>query len=405
MIAPDGLNHGVESRIMHTSLVARYFRTLYRNFWESLVEDRFDRAVIGGTVLWILVSGYSHEWIGFEWDLLVPLAWGISILFLGHAYSAARIVIQEIRNEREKALKETNLLVLMPSGENASLPVAPVKVPFLHVRIYGMFVILAAMCFCVSWLAWRMSNGEENKKGLIVSFRTEYIDMSRSIDHSAFWILYKSAFGDAISPVALVAFMDVTNPTRRSITVSTYTMAIKTESCGWTYLTPIDTRAVDHLLWGLNGLGAAGVLDMKELPYPSFNYLWTTAISRGSTENGFLLFDTNVQCQTPPGTPIELKLDITDSTGRSFPFSFSTIIQGGSPPSTPSTTGERDVATLVFTGWTVNAFVINSQHYRDLSGPTNGKHGVVVYSKNRWKFFLKTADGAFNFHPWPTPPS
>jgi hypothetical protein len=226
------------------------------------------------------------------------------------------------------------------------------------------FVLLAA--FSVSafgYYVWPQS--VEEKQGFNVIFKTQLMDMTRSIDKSPFWVLYKSGYGDTISPVALLDFIEITSLYSYPVSISSYAVAVNTDTCGWVYLNPIDARS-HTLLFGLNGVNSAPVLQVETEAY---SYLWNKPIPAHATQFGMLIFDTKVACPLQAGDSVQFKIDLTDSTGRDFSYT--------SPKTTVrknltigSSMGEANVATLDLNGLFFN---VSEAHRRIFSDPMPDK--------------------------------
>jgi hypothetical protein len=208
------------------------------------------------------------------------------------------------------------------------------KVQDKFVEIYGRlhkrqrmisYIIVGMIGFGVAVGYWigikkvfelRAKAGASPEEGFRVSFKTQFVDMRHNLDGSALWVLYKSGFGDTISPVALLEFLEITNLYAHPISISSYSLSIKTAACGWVYLTPIRPRGV-NLLWGASGLNAAEIIKLEN---HELSQVWANPLPAYGTEFGMLLFDTKVECPVQEGSVIQLKLDLTDSLGKSFSY-------------------------------------------------------------------------------------
>ncbi len=175
--------------------------------------------------------------------------------------------------------------------------------------------------------------------GFHVNFKTEIIDMRRTLDGPILWVLYKGGYDDTISPVALTEFLEITSLYNHPVNISSYTTEIKTEDCGWVYLTPLNSKTL-RLLWGTNGLNSAPVIKLGD---NVLSEMWTKPIPAKSTQFGMLLFDSKVKCDVHEGSTVQFKIDLTESTGRSLSYASPPMsVQKNMVPG--NSTGEENVA-------------------------------------------------------------
>jgi hypothetical protein len=258
-------------------------------------------------------------------------------------------------------------------------------------------VIAAIVVICFITVAWNpvltaYKRKEQSEGGFRVVFKTELVDMNRNLEKAPLWVLYRSGYGDTISPVALFAFVEITNLYAHPVSVSSYSVAIKTDTCGWSYLTPIDARGV-KLLWAGAGLNSAPIINLEN---HAFNYLWDKPIPAYDTKLGMLLFDTKVECPVQVGSPVQFKMDIRDSAGKSFSYAspemliLKTFTLGNS-------VGQENIASVEFIGLNANV----SQAYRRLySDPIpdvikNDKRGTASMFSGGKTGTIVLQDGAF----------
>src|SRR5580704_6882101 len=85
---------------------------------------------------------------------------------------------------------------------------------------------------------------------------TALIDTTRNVHDANIWTLYPSGYGATVSPVALFLFFGITNPYPHDLSITSYSLALRSDECGWIYLSPIDSRGV-QVLWAHDGLKTA----------------------------------------------------------------------------------------------------------------------------------------------------
>lgn len=232
----------------------------------------------------------------------------------------------------------------------------------------------------------------EEKEGFRVLFRTQFFDMRRDLDNAAIWVLYKSGYGYTISPVALLEFLEITSLYAHPVSISSYSVAVKTDTCGWVYLTPIDARGV-MLLFGASGLNAAQVIKLEN---NALGNLWMKPIPAYGTQFGMLLFDTKVSCTVEQGNIVQLKIELNDSTGKSFTYTSPTmaVLKTFTPG---NSIGQENRASVELVGSTVNA---SQAHRRFHSDPIpdvikEQEKGVASVFANGKVGTIFLEDGAF----------
>ena len=75
------------------------------------------------------------------------------------------------------------------------------------------------------------------ERGFHVVFKTQLLDMSKSLDWSPFWVLYRSGYGDTVSPVALLTYLEITSLNSRPTMITSYSLALNSAS-GVTQIRP-----------------------------------------------------------------------------------------------------------------------------------------------------------------------
>lgn len=156
--------------------------------------------------------------------------------------------------------------------------------------------------------------GESSKDGFHVVFATEFLNMQRSLASSDLWVLYKTEYGETISPLELLAYVEITSLYSHPINISSYSAAIKAESCGWLKLTSVDARGIS-LLWAHDGIEKAQIIDLQK---SAFDYLWTQPIPAYGIQFGKFLLASDTSCDIKVGSHVQLKISLTDSAGESY---------------------------------------------------------------------------------------
>jgi hypothetical protein len=255
----------------------------------------------------------------------------------------------------------------------------------------------------VVWLALlTIKSREPNPKfppeGFSVVFKTELINMEHRLDENqSLWVLYTSGYGTTIAPVAFVSFLEITSLYDYPVRVSTYSLAIRTDVCGWLYLSPIDAKGV-KLLWNQEHLNPMHVLNLRR---NGFDYLWMYDVPAHGTQFGMLLFDTRTPCQIEPGTVIQFRLEMTDSLNRSYTYlSLQTTVLKTLDPGT--SVGAVEKANFELIGQTVNATNAYRRFYSEpmpvaVSAEENGKGSAVVTPQGKIGF-VGLSDGAYQLH-------
>jgi hypothetical protein len=152
------------------------------------------------------------------------------------------------------------------------------------------------------------------EQGLAVTFKMLFINMSRRLDVAPFWALYSSSYGQTASPIALLAFIEVTNRYPHPITISGYSMMFESSGCNWMKLPAMNSNMF-QLLFGYNGLADTKVFKTDN----SLNTLWKLPLTPFIAQDGFLTFDSSSACKVEWGDYVHVQMSITDSTGISYP--------------------------------------------------------------------------------------
>jgi hypothetical protein len=125
------------------------------------------------------------------------------------------------------------------------------------------------------------------------------------------WIRYQGGSGQTISPVAVGMFIDITNQTAIPQKIKAYSVAIKTPSCGWTYLSPVSMRSV-QVFW-MDNVKAAMPMDFSS---NGLDFLLERPIRPYGTVSGWWLFDSRDKCPIGVGDAIQYRVTLDTFSGR-----------------------------------------------------------------------------------------
>lgn len=115
-----------------------------------------------------------------------------------------------------------------------------------------------------------------------------------------FWIVYRSAQaggGIVASPVALLVWLTITNLTDAPLRVETYSLAVKTDNCGWIQLLHIPLSGMS-VYWTFEGLNKSILEDFST---NGLDYALEKPINAHDTAQGFSFWDTPVACKVGSG--------------------------------------------------------------------------------------------------------
>jgi hypothetical protein len=170
-----------------------------------------------------------------------------------------------------------------------------------------------ALAGLLGWGAWPDAS---KKTDFSISDPRSIINMKRNFqDTSPLWARYASGYGDTISPVAVAAWIDITNNLDVLETVKDYSVAINTQQCGWVYLTPIRMRSTSFFFIGTGQIQRALPLDFTT---DGLDYILERPISPHGTVSGWLMFDTQVKCNVINGESIQYRVSFSTFSGKSL---------------------------------------------------------------------------------------
>jgi hypothetical protein len=241
---------------------------------------------------------------------------------------------------------------------------------------------------------------------LKVAFRTQFVNTSRRLDSSDFWVIYFTASGATISPVALLTFLDVTSTYARPITISSYSMEIQTRDCDWVKLVTIPTGShSDKLLWGMAGDGTQhNGTDFHRLHYvkttPSFEDIWEAPIEPFGDQFGTLTFDSPSRCDLGYGDHLRLRLTLVTSAGGPKTVTSPDLFIQKFGPMEEDSTGRPRKPTLYFTGTYIDASKACRRSYSGASVMDRCEKGIASTFRDGNPVSVVPEDGTFlGVHP------
>ena len=147
----------------------------------------------------------------------------------------------------------------------------------------------------------------------------EFINLTQNLgdtDSGAFWMSYTSGYGDTASPIALAQYVDITNLRSVPETIQSYSVAIKTEECGWIYLSPMYIRG-QQIYFTAQGLAKAKLFDFST---NGLDYLLPEPIQPHATVSGWWFFDSKVACNVPKGSTVRYRVSLTTFSGIEWEY-------------------------------------------------------------------------------------
>ena len=129
------------------SLLVRFFRAFFEVFFKTMREGLVDKVIAVATIVYFFGRGVVTQ----HWEVIVPLAWGVSAIIVWHGFSAAEAVSKALVQEAEQSA---------PKGF-AAAPVTHTY-PVLHkTRLYAMACVLSIICGYASYQVWVWSGRDE----------------------------------------------------------------------------------------------------------------------------------------------------------------------------------------------------------------------------------------------------
>jgi hypothetical protein len=222
-------------------------------------------------------------------------------------------------------------------------------------------VVGLGLCWLAGW-----QPGKEPPVGtppFAITITTTFVNLAPALDQSAFWVVYRSGYGDTISPVPIALFMTIANRQDVGSTIQNYSVKARTRNCDWIDLIPIPTRIGKFF-----GLGGPGTFQNALLIDLSRNGLDVRlegqAIEPHESAVGWLAFDSTSECRTPPREAVSFKVFLKDTVGVSYEYTspFSTITREVPPP---SSSADVQATSLFFTGEKIDVSKFHLKRYID----------------------------------------
>lgn len=219
-----------------------------------------------------------------------------------------------------------------------------------------------------------------------VQFRMQFVDTSRRLDTSLFWVQYSSAYGETLSPVAVLAYVSVTSTYAHPISISSYSLELESRTCQWEKLVPMPAL-LGPLLWNLGAPGNTNGTDFKRMAQiqtvAAFEDIWKVPMQPYEEKFGALLFDAPTRCDLDIGDHLRFRLTLLDSTDAAH-VSTSPDLTITKLPSLDSSIGHSNTPVLYFTGFETDASGAYRRFYSDpipVSIPEKLKNTGFVTSK------------------------
>jgi hypothetical protein len=146
-----------------------------------------------------------------------------------------------------------------------------------------------------------------------------FINLTQNLSDTGsgvFWMAYTSGYGNTASPIALAQYVDISNLRSVPETIQSYSVAIKTEECGWIYLSPMYIRG-QQIYFTAGGLAKAKLFDFSS---NGLDYLLANPIQPHATVSGWWFFDSKVACNVPPGSNIQYRVSLKTFSGIEWEY-------------------------------------------------------------------------------------
>ncbi len=272
-----------------------------------------------------------QAWKENVWEAATPWIWLLCGLTLYHVGKAARSVAREIRTGLFQSRKP---FIILTDGEQTRVT------PNYQLQLTLIVVACALFLSAISYFSWHWGLRTADSSAFGVSDGSlSFINMSQNLatkGSGPWWVTYKSFAGDTASPVALTQYVEITNNLSTPETIRTYSVAIQTEECGWTYLSPIYARDV-AAWWTFDGLDSAIQTDFRT---NGLDYLLQNPIPAYGTVVGWWFFDSKVQCAVPLGSKVRFRISLTTFSDIKFEYTTAEIIVSNKSHGPGSTEGE-----------------------------------------------------------------
>lgn len=135
---------------------------------------------------------------------------------------------------------------------------------------------------------------DKPKSVLAVNFNRSIVNFNRDLGrHLPIWVFYPTIQGDAVSPVAAIVYVDITNVSPHLQTISTYHLSVRTRQCPWMELIPIYLHDV-KVYWIYDNIREARLMDFTT---DGLDYKLADPIPSYQSIHGWLFFDTTTKCE------------------------------------------------------------------------------------------------------------
>jgi hypothetical protein len=148
----------------HPSLIARFFRTFFKKFVETMREGFFDKGVVVGVVLFIIGRGLITE----RWEFVVSITCGLCIVIMRHSFGAAYEVSKEIEQERHRA-------GFAPAAVSAHRL-------FYQPQLYVVAFMLSGLCVYGFYQVWKSGNRSESASLSATKISDSQLDEIKALD-------------------------------------------------------------------------------------------------------------------------------------------------------------------------------------------------------------------------------
>ncbi len=290
------------------SIFARLFDKFIKSFSLSLKEKVSEGFLVAATLVYQLHHGRlsPEAWKENLWEALTPWTWLLFGVAAYHTSKAAKSLNRELRVGQYESKKP---YIILTDGHQARI-----STNYQYKILAGSAVWLLILAI-LSYLSWASARKTTDEATFRVSVDGSTLNMCLTPTcGGAWWVTYRSPMGDTVSPVALAQFVEITNLLSTPETIRTYSVAVNTEDCGWTYMYPIGLSAVT--VWYTTiGLENAAQIDFKS---NGLDYILTNPIPAYGTVSGWWFFDSSKRCNLPAGSKVQFRITLSTFNGIRF---------------------------------------------------------------------------------------
>jgi len=295
------------------SIISRFLQAFADGFVLSVKDLGVDILLVILTLVYQYHSGRLsvEAWRENVWEASMPWVWLICLVAAKHVWMATKKVYRELQQDLHRSRRP---FIILTDGEQERVP------SNYQLKLGG----IAAACFSVLTLlaifSWQLAKNTDTAGIFAISDGSfSFVNMTQRLttqNTGDWWVSYQSYAGDTASPVALMQYVEITNLQSVPETIRSYAMAIRTEDCGWTYLSPIPLRSV-AVWWTYMGLDHAIPMDFHE---NGLDIVLEKPIPAFGTVTGSWLFDSKVRCDVPEGSKVQYRLALTTFDGKRFEY-------------------------------------------------------------------------------------